>query len=137
MKRIYDSSALVNIILNKGSKALFVLSGHVTLDLATYEIGNSVWKMSCLRKDITKDEARNLLDVCVKTMSKMKIVTACGIEKDISKMAFDTKCSYYDSAYLTIAQKHRLELITDDMSLQKIAAKCGIRVSDSELDPAN
>lgn len=34
-KRLYDTSALLNLLLNKGSKSLSVLSGQAILDLTT------------------------------------------------------------------------------------------------------
>lgn len=54
MRRLYDTSALLNLLLNKGSKSLSVLSGQAVLDLTTYELGNSIWKLSYLQKKITK-----------------------------------------------------------------------------------
>lgn len=50
MKKLYDTSAMLNLILKKGSQSLSVLSGQAVLDLTIYEIGNSIWKLSDLQK---------------------------------------------------------------------------------------
>lgn len=131
MKRLYDTSALLNLLLNKGSKSLSVLSGQAILDLTTYEIGNSIWKLSYLQKKITKTEACTLLDACLKVMSDMKILNIKDSEEDVKELSVDVGQSFYDSAYLTLAKKHSLELVTDDKKLQKTASNCKIKVSTS------
>ncbi len=132
MKRLYDTSALLNLLLNKGSKSLSVLSGQAILDLTTYEIGNSIWKLSYLQKKITKTEACMLLDACLKVMSDMKILNIKDAEEDVKELAVDVGQSFYDSAYLTLAKKNNLELVTDDKKLQKTASNCKIKVSTSD-----
>jgi len=132
MRRLYDTSALLNLLLNKGSKSLSVLSGQAVLDLTTYELGNSIWKLSYLQKKITKTEACTLLDVCLKVMSNMKILNIKDTEEDVKELSVGMGQSFYDSAYLTLAKKHNLELITDDKKLQKTASDCKIKVSASD-----
>ena len=132
MKRLYDTSALLNLLLNKGSKSLSVLSGQAILDLTTYEIGNSIWKLSYLQKKITKTEACALLDACLKVMYDMKILNIKDAEEDVKELSVNAGQSFYDSAYLTLAKKHSLELVTDDKKLQKTASNCKIKVSTSD-----
>lgn len=132
MKRLYDTSALLNLLLNKGSKSLSVLSEQAVLDLTTYELGNSIWKLSYLQKKITKAEACTLLDACLKVISNMKILNINGMQDDVKKLSIDAGQSFYDSAYLTLAKKHSLELVTDDKKLQKTAVGCKIKVSASD-----
>jgi predicted nucleic acid-binding protein len=131
-KRLYDTSALLNLLLNKGSKSLSVLSGQAVLNLTTYEIGNSIWKISHLQKKITGEEACVILDACLRVMSNMKVLDIKDAEEDVKELSSDTGQSFYDSAYLIVAKKYNLELVTDDKKLQKIAMDCKIKVSASD-----
>ena len=107
-------------------------SGTVTHMVTTYELGNSIWKLSYLQKKITKTEACTLLDACLKVMSDMKILNIKDAEEDVKELSVDVGQSFYDSAYLTLAKKHNLELVTDDKKLQKTASNCKIKVSTSD-----
>lgn len=131
LKRLYDTSALLNLLLNKGSKSLSVLSGQAVLDLTKYEIGNSIWKLFHLQKKITKTEACMLLDACLKVISNMKVLDIKDVEEDVKELSADVGQSFYDSAYLTLAKKHNLKLVTDDKKLQETAQDCRIKVSAS------
>lgn len=132
MKRLYDTSCIINILLEKGSKSLSLLSGQAVLDLTTYEIGNSIWKLSYLQKKITKEEACTLLSVCMDVLVNMKKLDIKEMEEDVKEMSYDTGQSFYDSAYLLVARKYNLELLTDDKKLQKAAIHCKIKFSTSQ-----
>ena len=71
------------------------------------------------------------LDACLKVMSDMKILNIKDAEEDVKELSVDVGQSFYDSAYLTVAKKHSLELVTDDKKLQKTASNCKIKVSTS------
>lgn len=132
MKRLYDTSALLNILLTKGSKSIPVLSDQAILDLTTYEIGNSIWKITYLQKKITKTEACTLLDTCLKVRANMKILDIKDIEENVKELSVSIGQSFYDSAYLVLAMKYHLELVTDDKKLQKAALGCKIKISTSD-----
>ena len=48
MRRVFDASALLNIIRLLGSEALPYLRGNNILTLALYEVGNALWKEATL-----------------------------------------------------------------------------------------
>ena len=129
--RLYDTSAFLNLLLNEGSKALSVLSGQTVLDLTTYEIGNSIWKMLYLQKKITKAEACSLLDSCLEIISGMRVLYIKGLEEDVKELSSSMGQSFYDSAYLVVAKNHNLELVTDDKKLLKAALNSKIEASPS------
>lgn len=128
-KRLYDASAMLNLILNEGSKSLSILSGHAILDLTMYDLGNGIWKFLYLQKKITKTEACDLLDVCLKLRSNMKVLDIKGLEEEIKEISSDCGQSFYDSSYLALAKKHNLELVTDDKKLLNAALNYKIRAS--------
>jgi predicted nucleic acid-binding protein len=129
--RLFDASAFLNLVLNEGSKALSVLSGQAVLDLTTYELGNSIWKLLYLQKKITKAEACSLLDSCLKVISGMKVLYIKGLEEDVKELSSGMGQSFYDSAYLVVAKNHDLELVTDDKKLLKAALNSKIEASHS------
>lgn len=132
MKKLYDTSAFLNLLLNKGSKSLSVLQEQAVLDLTVYELGNSIWKLSHLQKKIAKAEACTLLDACLNVISNMKILNIDDMEDDVKELSINVGQSFYDSSYLALAKKHNLELVTDDKKLQKTAIGFKIKVSASD-----
>ena len=52
MPYLLDASALLNIIVSRGQKALDVVRGHFVLDLTSYEAGNTLWRLSVLSEQI-------------------------------------------------------------------------------------
>jgi predicted nucleic acid-binding protein len=130
-KRLYDTSALLNLLLSEGSRSLAILSGQAILDLTTYDLGNSIWRLSHLQKKITKTEACTLLDVCLEVRSNMKVLSIKGLEEDVKELSSGMGQSFYDSAYLVVAKKLNLELVTDDKKLQKAALNCKLKTSAS------
>ena len=131
MKKLYDTSALLNLLLSSGSKSLDTISGQAILDLTKYELGNSIWQFSYLQKKITKKEACALFDTALCVLDTMNVLTINGIEGDIQNLSIDVGESFYDISYVGVAKKYNLELITDDKKLQKKARECKIKVSDS------
>lgn len=130
--KLYDASAFLNIVLKQGSKSLAALSGQAVLDLTAYELGNSIWRISHIQKKITKTETCSLLGTCFEVISGMKVLDIKGIEECVKEISTSAGQSFYDSAYLAVAKKHGLELITDDKRLLNAAQSCKIRASVSD-----
>lgn len=130
--RLYDTSAFLNLLLNNGSKSLISMHGQAVLDLTTYELGNSIWRISHLQKKITKTEAVSLLSACLQVISYMRVLDIKGLEGDVLALSSDNGGSFYDSSYLAVAKKHTLELITDDKKLLRTALSYRIRASTSD-----
>lgn len=130
-QKLYDASAFLNLLLNEGSKSLSILPGQTVLDLTLYELGNGIWRIQYLQKKITKEEACLLLDSCIQVMSSMNVLDVDGLENQVKEIASDNGQSFYDSAYIAVAKKYGLELVTDDKKLLKIASDCKIRASES------
>lgn len=131
-KRLYDASAMLNLLLKTGSRSLPILSEQAILDLTTYELGNSIWQLSYVQNKFTKEEACKLLDTCQKVSSKMKVLDIKEVEGSILEQSYGIGQSFYDSAYLLVAQKYNLELVTDDKKLQRAALKANVKTSSSD-----
>lgn len=61
MAFLFDASAIVNIILQRGSNALPTARDNFALDLTNYETGNAVWRLCLLERKLTHDEASAFL----------------------------------------------------------------------------
>jgi len=128
---LLDTSALLNIMIKKGSKAPGLLRSHSVLDLTTYDMGNVVWKLAYLQKKITSDQACKILELFVSLRQNMKVLGIDKIEQEIKNFSMTIGMTFYDSAYVIVAKRAGLVLVTDDKSLARIAAK-HITVVDSE-----
>ncbi|MGI0056727.1 MAG: type II toxin-antitoxin system VapC family toxin [Nitrosarchaeum sp.] len=110
-------------MVKKGSKAPRLLRSQSILDLTTYEIGNAVWKLAYLQKKITPEQACKLLESFVSLRQSMQILGINEIEEEIKNFSMTTGMTFYDSAYVIVAKRVGLALVTDDKSLAKTAAK--------------
>jgi len=126
---VFDSSAIAILLKRTGEKAVKILKNQQTLDLARYELGNIIWKESVLRKTISIEEAISK----AKHLAKLfKIMEIFKIETDMDfaetmKIASKLKLTFYDAAYLYVARKNKLKLVTEDKELKEKAEKINIK----------
>ena len=126
---VFDSSAIAILLKRTGEKAVKILKNQQTLDLARYELGNILWKESVLRKSISIEEAISK----AKHLAKLfKIMEIFKIETDMDfaetmKIASKLKLTFYDAAYLYVARKNKLKLVTEDKELKEKAEKINIK----------
>jgi len=123
--QLFDASALVNLLVSRGSAALDLMRGNDILDLTLYEVGNAVWKLCTLRGKISPAEADSLLGALVRTaMDHMNLIRISRVDHmSISGLARAERLSYYDAAYLSAARERKRELVTDDVRLTTVASK--------------
>lgn len=121
--RLFDTSALLNIMIINGSSATKLLYSQNILELTTYETGNSIWKLAYLQKKITPQQACKILESFLFLRQNMHVLDIAGLEEKIKNLSIGTGLTFYDSAYVVAAQHAGLALVTDDASLAKIAAK--------------
>ncbi|MEO9307208.1 MAG: type II toxin-antitoxin system VapC family toxin [Nitrososphaera sp.] len=121
--KLFDTSALLNLVITNGSKTFKSLVSQNILDLTVYETGNVIWKLAYLQKKITHQHACKLLESFLLLKENMNILNTAGMEEKIKNLSLDTGLTFYDSAYVIAAQKANLVLVTDDASLSQIAKK--------------
>lgn len=131
--RLFDTSALLNIMIKNGSKAQKLLKSQSILDLTIYETGNVIWKLAYLQKRITHQQACKLLESFLLLKQNMHVLGTDGIEEKIKNLSLDTGLTFYDSAYVMAAQKAGLVLVTDDVSLAKSATKHLVVMSSEDI----
>lgn len=131
--KLFDASALINIMIGKGSEALKALSGQNMLDLTIYEVGNSIWRLTYLEKKITNDQACIFLDSFLLLLQHMKVLTIDGMEKSVKEFSIEKGLTFYDASYLVVSKTHDLVLVTDDKTLSKVALKHTKVIESSDL----
>ncbi len=134
MKKLYDASAIILLTKNHPQEAPTLLKQGHLLDLTLYELGNTIWKISKLYNKPDKGIAHESLELVyhlIALMNKHEIKNRQTYTA-IMDNAFQYNLTYYDSAYLTTAQQHKLTLVTEDKQLEKAARKANIPVDNTE-----
>ncbi len=115
---LFDASAIINIC-SRGE--LEKLEGY-TSSLAIFEIGNAIWKQVYQRKRLNEDEGMKVLNVMKEVLESLEKLEI-DEPQDVLKIAVENGITFYDSAYLYLAIKNDLSLVTDDEKLYRIAGK--------------
>ncbi|WP_252896883.1 type II toxin-antitoxin system VapC family toxin [Metallosphaera hakonensis] len=79
--------------------------GHSTITLAYYELGNILWKYR------DKLDTRVVFSAIRNTLSFMNILDV-KFDREILEEAIRRNLTYYDSAYLVIARRKGLDLVS-------------------------
>lgn len=116
MKYLFDASALLNIVRRLGEKSLKILKENYILTLTIYEVGNALWRETKLMKKLTTDEAEEIMKAVIALTRIMKII---GPEDptEILRTSNNIGTTFYDTAYIVVALRRNLTLVTDDKKL--------------------
>ncbi|MGC9178595.1 MAG: type II toxin-antitoxin system VapC family toxin [Vulcanisaeta sp.] len=126
MNLVFDASAIIRLVELKPDKAVNVLRNQYTVDLAYYEIGNYLWKISKL----TTVNIELLLKVFNNVIGFMNVIPI-GLNGDIINLARRMNITYYDASYVYLTMKLNAKLVTEDREL--IAKFPNIAISVGEL----
>ncbi len=120
MKYLLDASALVELFLKLDAKSLLeILRKSCILDLTIYEFCNALWKLAKIKKLITKDAAIAGAELLEKVIAGKMLEVSSGTAKlrDLMDKALRSGMNIYDSAYIHIADKRKVVLVTEDSGL--------------------
>ena len=122
MAFLFDASAVTNMIIVRGRKALTRTNGNFSLDLAGYEIGNAVWRLCLLEKKISHEEASDLLDSAADFLTMLRRIRFEDLNPGrILEVGLARRLTFYDASYLVAAEALELTLVTDDEKLSEAA----------------
>jgi len=122
---IYDASSLY-ILLKRGEPR--ALSESTTLDLAFYEVGNSL-VMELRRKLVSLESFASMLKVLGGVSELMVVRNFRDLDAErVSTLSRSTGLTFYDSAYLALALASKEGLATNDLELKREAESLGVRV---------
>lgn len=134
LQALFDASALTNLLVLAGGKTLDVVRGGSILDLTPYEVGNAVWRMYKLSKRMSREQMIALLNVGVRVMARMDTIRCSSDDfQRTVEVAVAKGLTFYDAAYLYVAGKWHLPLVTDDLKLAKAAGAVGTLASSVVL----
>ena len=121
---LYDASSIQTALRTLKEEAAPHLNNQTILDLTLYELGNIIWKET--RTDSNPSAARARTEALQKLLAIMKIhrINLNDLPA-IAENASRYGLTFYDSAYLTIAQSKNLTLVTEDQQLRRAAEKAG------------
>ena len=126
MKRyLIDASSLM--ILTKKAEVRSIiecLRMSFILDLTFYEVGNAMWKETCLTNFLTKKEsesARNMMQMLLARTDRIQ--SEAGNFQKIFDISEDERISFYDASYLFFAKEKGLVLVTEDRKLKAKAER--------------
>ncbi len=126
--RVVDSSYLAEGLLKR--KELFEGGLLVTLDLAMYEVANSVWKHEFLLKDIQGSfEYLSILRDLVESGTIQLLHVSKDALKTAYSIAAENKHSIYDALFVSLALELNSELSTFDRHQRELFKRA--RVSKS------
>lgn len=126
MKRLLIDSSSLMLLMKKANiqTALDHLRTSLLLDLTFYEVGNAIWKETCLTKFLTKNESEVLRNRVQKVLERTnKILSEASNFQKILGISESEKLSFYDSSYLFVAKEKGLVLVTEDKELRVKAEK--------------
>ncbi len=114
-------------------KKLGLLRDAYTVDLAPYELGNSIWREAWLNRKISYEEAKKLIEIVTKLMKVMKIMFVVDYESEILDLAYEEGINFYDASYIFSAIKIQGFLVTEDEYMKRHAEKYVNVVSIDDL----
>lgn len=118
MKKLFDTSAIINLIQTLADDAVPILTNQYILDLSFYEAGNVVWKLH-YRKLISSEDAMILLSRLQNIWHNMEVIIFNPLTLQIIyRLAENYNLSFYDASFLHHSVNLNAILITDDKKLQ-------------------
>jgi predicted nucleic acid-binding protein len=126
MKRLLiDASSLMLLMKTANIQTeLDHLRTSFLLDLTFYEVGNAIWKETCLTKFLTKNESEVLRNRVQTVLARIdKILSETSDFQKILDISESEKLSFYESSYLFAAKEKGLVLVTEDKELKTKAEK--------------
>jgi predicted nucleic acid-binding protein len=116
-KYLLDAPALYPLVLKLGERILSYSNLFAILDLTVYEVGNAIWKE--YRKGRIKDPVliSRMFEEVIGDMKRLSMdVDVSGVQE----VAVKESLTFYDAAYVYVARKHGLKLVTEDKMLLKL-----------------
>ena len=118
---VIDASALAALLMPEDGgeeveKAVKETERVSTLDLATYEVGNAVWRR-VRRGELSMEEGNGVVSTLLSLLETFEVFSYREVAADAFRLAVDAGITAYDAAYVVLAKKLDARLITLDGEL--------------------
>jgi predicted nucleic acid-binding protein len=127
--QLFDASAIILLIKRQPDTASTTLEGEYILNLTPYEVGNALWKINKLIDKTSQAASLDAVEEAHTLLSLMDVLEIEGVEdhKQTMAIAYEKNLSFYDSAYIQVAKRMGLTLMTEDKRLLHAAEEIGIK----------
>jgi len=136
MSYVIDASVAAKLFINEdySDKALEIVNahtlGHLSLSAPTlivYELGNVFWKHPQITPEKAYEFMRRFLDLQIDLVNVHSSLSLLKSTCDTSK---SRNVTFYDAAYLAIAERQGTKVITADEKLHSKAADISLLLSE-------
>jgi len=129
MSYAFDAGSILILTRELGEEVLDVVKGNSTTSLAHYEIGNALWKECNLLRRLSVDEAAKALKFTISLLKFMEVIHVKDVDLSVRTLSDACKLNitYYDAAYLSVAEDLGKVLVTDDEKLATAAKEIGVK----------
>lgn len=124
--RLFDASSVVELLIGNSGDGVpaAVLFDEHTLDLTFYEAGNALWKLAVARDELSDASLQDAMALLASLQREAVVETIIGPGfADVSQTAQNEGLTFYDAAYLHVARRESLTLITEDSALRNAAGQ--------------
>jgi predicted nucleic acid-binding protein len=122
---VIDASILVKFILKEegwNKIADFLKAGTISVDLVIKETVNAIWKR-VMRKEISLEDAKRMFEAMKGILNKAVIIeNEMDHIDEAFKISIKQNITVYDSLYIALAKKKKLELLTADEMQAQVAS---------------
>lgn len=133
--RVFDASSLVALVLERGGVGVERVFDGYLLDLTFYEVGNAFWKARTLQDRITPEDLADVMAFLESLESELTVAPVGELDLDRTmEVAVDEAVTFYDAAYVVVAEERDLALVTEDGELAEAAADYVAVESAADLD---
>ena len=134
MSYTFDAGSILILTRELKEKVLDLVVGNFTASLVYYEVGNALWRECNLLGRLRINEATKALEFITSLLSFMEVIRVedKGLEIKTLVNACELNITYYDAAYLIVAEKFCKILVTDDEKLTAAAREIGIETLSSK-----
>ncbi len=120
MSYVFDSSSIFRAIKQN---AVDAVAGSYTLEVARYELGNTLWKEYAIHRRVNSEEVKRLTRPVKDVLKLMEVMMIGCHEEEIIDTSVRLKLTFYDASYVHFTEKNNIPLVTEDLDLiEKVKA---------------
>jgi len=126
---VIDTSALAKFILKEEGwerVADFLKAGTISVDHVMKETVNAIWKR-LIRGEISLEDARSMFEAMKEILGKAVVIeNEMNYIDEAFEISIKHNITIYDSLYIALAKKKKLELLTSDEIQAQTASLEGV-----------
>jgi len=126
---VIDASALAKFILKEEGwerVADFLKAGTISVDHVMKETVNAIWKR-LIQREISFEDAKSMFEAMKEILNKAVVIeNEMNYIDEAFEISIKRNITIYDSLYIALAKKKKLELLTSDEIQTQTASLEGV-----------